>query len=232
MKIRIDPKVVELFPDVKVGVLLGKGMNNQVSSEGVPQLQRAVEEEVRKNCPIESLVENPKIVDWREAYRKFGFKSSLYRSSIEALLRRILKDKDLPAISPLVDLYNLASVKHRLPAGGDDIDNVAGDIVLSVADGSELFVMLGAEKPEEIKAGEIVYRDDKEVLCRAWNYRECEKSKITAETNATFLMEGLKHSTKEEVLAAINDLKEMIEKNCGGTFQTFFLDKDHPEAGL
>lgn len=224
-KFEVDAAITRMFPDAKMGVLIGKGLNNRSPHPEIVKLLRHTEEEVRKKLNIDQLATVPKIADWREAYRKFGFKPSAYRSSVEALLRRVLQGKELPSISPIIDLYNIVSIKHILAAGGDDTDKVEGSICLTIADGSERFVMLGAAAPEPIIKGEVVYRDDKEVLCRAWNYRECEKTKITPETtNICLVLEGLEHTTKEEVVTAIHELRHLLTTYCQGSFQELFID--------
>ncbi len=229
----IDPAITASYPHAKMGVLICKGLNNEGRYPEIESLLRATEEEVRQKYTVEDLATLPKIADWREAYRKFGFSPSAHRSSVEALLRRVLQGKQLPSISPIVDLYNIVSLKYVLAAGGDDLDKVEGGITLTVADGSELFIMLGTDKPEPIKKGEVIYRDDKEVLCRSWNYRECEKTKITPATqNVCIVLEGLEHTNTDELHAAISNLKQLLQKYCQGSYQEFFLDKNLVEAPL
>jgi len=219
-----------LFPAVKAGVLVCKGLNNQNAYPEITSQLRQVEADLRQKYNIEGLGALPKIADWREAYRKFGFSPSAHRSSIEALLRRVLQGKELPSISPS-SIFTISLPQTYLAAGGDDLDKVEGGITLTVADGSELFIMLGTDKPEPIKKGEVVYRDDKEVLCRSWNYRECEKTKITPGTqNVCLVLEGLEHSSSEEIHQALSELKSLLQKYCGGNYQEFFLDKNSLES--
>ncbi len=232
MQFQVDPAVIQMFPDAKIGVLIGKGLDNQSPHPEIVKLLREAEQEVRQKLNIETLSTEPKISDWREAYRKFGFKPSSYRSSVEALIRRVLQGKELPSISPIVDLYNILSIKRTLAAGGDDTDKVEGDIRLTIADGSERFIMLGASAPEEILKGEVVYRDDNDVLCRCWNYRECEKTKIRPQTtNVCLVLEGLEHTTKDEVLSGIAELKKLLATYCQGTYEELFLYKQHKTSG-
>ena len=229
----IDPAIPTQFPHAKMGVLICKGLNNEGRHPEIESLLRATEEEIRQKYTVEELATLPKIADWREAYRKFGFSPSAHRSSIEALLRRVVQGKQLPSINPIVDLYNIVSMRHVLAAGGDDLDKVEGEITLTIADGTELFIMLGTDKPEPIKKGEVIYRDDKEVLCRSWNYRECEKTKITPATkNVCLALEGLEHTKTEELHQAISELKQLLQKYCQGSYKEFFLDKIHLEASL
>lgn len=229
----IDPMIPGMFPSAKMGVLVCKGLNNTGAYPEIASMLRKVEEDLRQRYTVEGLATLPKISDWREAYRKFGFSPSAHRSSIEALLRRVLQGKQLPSISPIVDLYNITSLRHILAAGGDDLDKVEGGITLTVADGSELFIMLGTDKPEPIKKGEVIYRDDKEVLCRSWNYRECDKTKITpGTTNVCLVLEGLEHTSSDELHQAIHELKQLLQHYCQGSYEEHFLDKTQLEAPL
>ncbi len=231
MKFSIDSRIIQMFPNVKIGVLIACNIDNSSEQQNVFNLLRRAEKDAREKYQLEGLATLPKIADWREAYRKFGFKPSSFRSSIEAIIRRILQGKSLPSINSIVDVYNVISIEYMLPVGGDDIDQIGGDIILTIADGTERFIMLGSEKSEEIKKGEVIYRDDKEVLCRAWNYRECNKSKITINTkNICLVVEGLEHTSEEEILKALSRLKELLTPLCKGAFQEFLLHKDNLEA--
>jgi lysyl-tRNA synthetase class 2 len=230
---RIDPAIAKAFPHAKMGVLVGKDLDNQHPAPEITALLRSIEEEIRQKYTPETIPALPQIADWREAYRQFGFSPSAHRSSIEALLRRVAQGKQLPSISPLVDLYNYVSLKHLLAAGGDDLDQLEGELFLTFAAGTERFIMLGTDKPEPIKKGEVIYRDDKEVTCRSWNYRECEKTKITPQTrNVCLVLEGLEHTSAQEIHAAIHELKALLEKYCPGTYQEHFLDKNILDAAL
>jgi DNA/RNA-binding domain of Phe-tRNA-synthetase-like protein len=51
----------------------------------------------------------------RKLFRAAGCDPTRYRPSSEALLRRVLKGEDLPAIHPLVDLNNCLSVELAVP---------------------------------------------------------------------------------------------------------------------
>jgi DNA/RNA-binding domain of Phe-tRNA-synthetase-like protein len=53
----------------------------------------------------------------RKLFRAAGCDPTRYRPSSEALLRRVLRGEDLPAIHPLVDLNNCLSVELAVPCG-------------------------------------------------------------------------------------------------------------------
>src|SRR3989344_2939818 len=77
------------------------------------------------------------------------------------------------------NIYNYISIKHVIPVGGDDLDKIDGDLELTFAKGNEKFVQLNSSEIDHPKKEEVIYKDDKEVTCRRWNWRECDKSKMT-----------------------------------------------------
>jgi len=228
MKIKLDQPLIDQFPHVKIGILTIRGADNKTPQPELLKLLREEENQVRERLSTETLTDDQKIADWREAYRTFGFKPSKYRPSVEALLRRVLQGKELPDLSPLVNIYTLISIKHTLPAGSDDLDHISGPIRLTMAEGTETFHMLGAEEAITVEKGEVIYRDDDEVLTRAWNYRECEKSKITPEsTNVNLVIEGLEHTTRAEMKQALQEMKALVQQFTGGTIEEHILLGTH-----
>ncbi len=63
-----------------------------------------------------SLVDLPVAAEVRRLFREAGTDPTRYRPSSEALLRRVLKGEELPAIHPLVDLNNCVSVALVVPS--------------------------------------------------------------------------------------------------------------------
>ena len=230
--ISIDEKIWERYPSLKVGILVARGIDNSRDDDQILQLLRKSEHDSKNKYSQTDLGNVGKLVDWREAYRSFGYKPSAARCSCEALLRRALKDKQLPDISAVVNLYNALSLKHTLCMGADDLDNVDGCVRLTIARGDEQFCGIGGTTTELARAGEVVYRDDKEITSKAWNYRECDKSKVTKQTkDVAIVIEGLENTSLGEVAQALKELHELIERFCGGSFEMHLLDFDVREMG-
>ncbi len=233
MKFKIDSAISEKFPGLNIGVVVVKGIGNTGVNDEVMNLIREREKEIKENFNRETLSENPKINAWRKAYSSFGAKPKKYKCSVENLYRMILEGIELKHINKIVDIYNYISIKNMIPVGGDDTDKVDGSITLKIAKGDEPFKELNSDEIKNPKEGEVVYADDKEVLCRRWNWRECDKSKMTEQTkNVALVVEGLPPATKEEVEQIINELAELVKKHCGGEASTFILDKDNSEADI
>ncbi|MBM17853.1 MAG: hypothetical protein CL947_02145 [Epsilonproteobacteria bacterium] len=228
MQFKIDTKIMQQFPDVTIGVLVGKNVNNNGESDITTTLLLEIINNLKMTYKVEDITSIPKINEWRNAYKLFGCKPSKYHSSIESLLRRVLKNKPMPTISPLVDCYNYISLKYFVPAGGGDLDKIHGDIALTVATGNEQFMLLGTNDLQNIAASEVIYTDQNKVLCRAWNYRESEQSKITDDTQNVYLvLEGLSHTSYDEMQQALHELQNLVSKYCGGTFTQFILDQNN-----
>lgn len=233
MEFKIDSKIFEKFPDLNIGIVVAKGIDNNGSNEEIINLIREKEKDIRANFNTETLSQNQKIDAWRKAYSSFGAKPKKYRCSVENLYRMILEGVKLNHINKIVDIYNYISLKNVVPVGGDDTDKVDGNITLKFSQGDEPFVELNSKEIKNPKEGEVIYSDDKEVLCRRWNWRECDKSKMTEETkNVTLVVEGLPPVTKQEVEAIIKELGELVQKFCGGEIKLFVLNNSNSEAEI
>ncbi len=235
MKFNITNEIFEKFPGLNIGIVVVKGIDNTGINEEVMEMLKKEQERIKANFSTETLSQQPKIEAWRKAYSSFGAKPKKYKCSVENLYRMIINGIELKHYSKLVDIYNFMSIKHMIPMGGDDLDNIEGgiengNIILKIAEGNEAFVELNSEETKNPKQGEVVYCDDKEVLCRRWNWRECDKSKMTEQTkNVTLVVEGLPPVTKEEVENIINELAELVSKFCGGEISKFILNQENKE---
>lgn len=233
MKFKIDDKILEHYPSLNIGIVVAKGIDNTGESPDVLSMLDEQSSAIKSRHDLETLKEVPKISAWREAYRAFGAKPKKYTCSVENLYRMILEGVHLRHINKVVDIYNYISLKHMVPVGGDDIDKVDGGITLRFATGEEPFIRLNSDEVDHPKEGEVVYADDKEVLCRRWNWRECDKSKMTEQTkNITLVVEGLSPVTKEEVQTIVEELGQLVEKFCGGEISINILNAENKEIEI
>jgi DNA/RNA-binding domain of Phe-tRNA-synthetase-like protein len=83
--------------------------------EALAALRRESSERARSRFAPDSLSSHPTVAALRSLFRAAGCDPTRYRPSSEALLRRLLKGEDLPAIHPLVDLNNCLSVELAVP---------------------------------------------------------------------------------------------------------------------
>jgi DNA/RNA-binding domain of Phe-tRNA-synthetase-like protein len=232
--LRVADEVLARFPEVVLGVVIAHGIDNTGDGAALAGPLRQEEERVRSSLAGAQITEHPHIAPWREAYRKFGAKPKDHPSSIENLLRRVLKGWSVSHVNPLVDLYNTISLRHLVPVGGEDLDQVRGDVLLTLATDQEAPVhLLGEPEARPPKPGEVIYRDDLGTLCRRWNWKEAERTKLTAETRHAFLViEGLPPVGRDLVERAAEELAALVRARCGGEVTVALVDRDHPQAPL
>jgi DNA/RNA-binding domain of Phe-tRNA-synthetase-like protein len=229
----ISSEIFQRFPGYVRGVVVAREVSNRPSPEDLVRSLREAEGAVRARLKIEQLAEHPLIRSWREAYRSFGAKPSEFRSSIEAMVRRVLRGDPLPAINALVDIGNLISLRHLVPAGGHAIDVLTGDIALRPATGREEFIPFGSDKMEHPLPGEVIFAEGDTVLTRRWTWRQANHTLTRLETRAIeFNVDGLPPVAPEEVEQACGEMVELVERFCGGETRREILSENHPRMEL
>lgn len=229
----IADEVFERFPGYTRGVVLAHGVENKESPADLVSLLRAAEDSVRERLKLDELATHPRISSWREAYRSFGANPGKFRSSIEAMVRRVLKDQELPTINALVDIGNVFSLRHLVPAGGHAIDLLEGDICLRPATGEETFVPFGSDKTEHPEPGEIVFTEGNTVLTRRWSWRQANHTLTLPTTTAIeFNVDGLPPVSAREVESIGDELAEMVRRFCGGSTRFELLTRENPKIAL
>ncbi|MER5621159.1 phenylalanine--tRNA ligase beta subunit-related protein [Streptosporangium sp. NPDC002544] len=199
----VDPAVSALRPDFAVLVIGVYGLRNGPTDDrSRAWLAEAAEKAVA--------VDDARVEAWRETYRAFGAKPQRTRPSVDALVRRMPP----PEINRVVDAYNAISIRHGLPIGGEDLTRYEGTARLVRAAGDEPFEVVERGEPaiDHPEIGEVVWRDDRGVTCRRWNWRQCVRTRITEETtDALFLLERLAPLSIEELRAAGDELAGLLE---------------------
>lgn len=143
-------------------------------------------------------------------------------TSLAALCATLLAA--LPAVAPflvpapvgiLVWVSNAISVLHEVPLGGEDLARYTGPPQLVRANGDEDFdtVADGQIVIEHPEPGEIIWRDDRGVTCRRWNWRQGRRTQLTDETtSALFILDALEPLDDEAPHATVDHLAECVSR--------------------
>ena len=221
------------FQGYQRGVVIGKDVTNGESPAELISLLRTEEDSIRRQLDLESLVEHPRIFSWREAYRAFGAKPGKFRPSMEAMVRRVLRDQEIPSINALVDIGNIVSLRHLVPAGGHAIDVISGDICLRPARGDESFTPFGAEHVEHPEPGEIIFAEGAVVLTRRWTWRQGNHTLTLPTTSAIeYNIDGLPPVGLSEIEAAGRDIMALVAEFCGGSTRCEVLNQENSRIQL
>ena len=189
--VTIDPEVRRVFPESHVGWLLA-GVSVRENHPRIEKMKENLAAELASmGITDENLANRPDIRAWRKVYSMMGAKPSKYRSSLEALVRRVIKGKEMWNVSSVVDCYNCASVSAMLPMGAHDTSRIDGAITLRFGHSGEKFYPLGKDgEAVDVAPRNIVYADETKICCWLWNHRDTRLAAVTRETEeAIFLID-------------------------------------------
>lgn len=209
-RLHASKEVLARFPGYTGLIIYAEEFENCLDDPATLQILREAEAQQRSAFLSIKPATHPHIAAWREAYSQFGTKPSKFQCSVEALLNRTVKGGELPPINRLVDLYNAVSIRHVLPVGGEDWDALASDLTLRFATGNEPFLTMsqGEALTTYPEPGEVIFADSAGVTCRAWNWRQCVRTRLTEQTrNGYFVLDRMAPYPLESLHAAGEELK-------------------------
>lgn len=222
--------ILTRFPNVVGGVILSQGMTNGPTPKA---LQVAFQDE--QQATLQRIGDTPlsqikALAAWRSAFRGFGVDPTQYRSSAEALLRRLTKKGNIPGINSLVDLGNLVSIRYALPIAVFDSRALSGAVTVHFTDGSERYTTLGQNEVEYPEPGEVVFSDETGlVIARRWCWRQSEESAARPDTTSAIITVEAHHvGGRSDIEAALDDLLSLLSRYAGGTFRHEILDVENP----
>lgn len=192
----VDDAIWALRPDFVALSIVVRGARNDVSDASVASVSRATPRPPWADAHLAS---------WRDAYKAFGAKPQRTPCSAEALWRRVEREGGLAPISAVVDLYNEVSVRYAVPVGGEDLSAYVGRPRLVRASGGEPFETLRDGQPavETVDPGEVIWRDEKGVTCRRWNWRQTPRTRLhVTSTDMWFVIERLEPMPIEALVEA------------------------------
>lgn len=221
----IDHKLLKVMPGYRRAIVIASGVDNTLT---VPLLGNQIIE-LATDIKGHIANEDTRIVAWREAFKVVGIKASDFRPSIDALVRRILNDKPLGSINPIVDVGTIVSLKYLLPAGVHPLLHDSKEIILRPAASSE-FVVTQDGKSEQVPQGEVVLVDTGRVATRRWAWRQTELSRIDATTRDLYMnIDALGCIDDNTLQAAIANTQKLITDTFTVPTQTLILSAENPE---
>jgi len=233
MRDMVDVEIFHRFPRYTRAIVVANDIDNHGVHSEVQEMLRGAEVRCEALFAQENLTGHPRIASWRKAYKVLDMKPGKNYSSVEALARRARGGSALPYINTLVALMNGFSLRHLVPCGGDDLDAAHENLILRLAIGDERWVPLGQEEVSHPEPGEAVYVDAQQVLCRRWNWRQGDGTKITPATcNVLVNIDCLPPVEAEEAGTLVAELADLIGRFCGGSVKHHLLAASQPAVEL
>jgi DNA/RNA-binding domain of Phe-tRNA-synthetase-like protein len=221
------------FPDLRVELVVATGLDNAPQWAEAETALSAAEADAAAGA-ITWSEDDPAIASWHAAYRAFGTNPRRTRPSVDALLRRLVRQGRLPRVNGAVDAYNATSVRFTVPAGAFDLDRLDTHVEIRPATADDRFTPLG--EPDELEtpaAGEIVYAQGTEVLTRHWNHRDAHRTRVREDTAAAvFMLERVSADVPAERLTdAAAHLASLLTPHAASVTRST-LTAQAPEAHL
>jgi DNA/RNA-binding domain of Phe-tRNA-synthetase-like protein len=173
-------------PGAVIGLLEISGADNAHPSPELDARKRDIEAQLRERYQgfsRQDFLSLPVIAAYETYYKRFN-KTYHVQLQLESI---VLKGKNLPNVSPLVDANFAAEVKTLALTAGHDAAKLSGPISIDVSkDGDQMTQMNGETRP--IRAGDMIMRDTNGISCSII-YGQDNRSPITPETsNALYVI--------------------------------------------
>ncbi|MEK7276162.1 MAG: phenylalanine--tRNA ligase beta subunit-related protein [Chloroflexota bacterium] len=167
-------------PGAVIGLLELSGIENTHSSPKLDERKRETEARLReryKGFTRQDFLSLPVMSDYERYYKGFN-KTYHVQLQVESI---VLKGKNLPDVSPLVDSNFMAEVELLVLTAGHDVAKLHGPILVDVSrEGDRITRMDGASKA--IRAGDMIMRDANGVCCSII-YGQDDRSLISSQTS-------------------------------------------------
>jgi DNA/RNA-binding domain of Phe-tRNA-synthetase-like protein len=166
-------------PGANIGLLEISGVDNRLPSAGLEQRKRQIETRLRERYQgytrqdFQSL---PLMSAYGRYYKRFD-KTYHVLLQIESL---VLKGKNLPDVSPLVDANFMAEVETLVLTAGHDVSKLHAPLRMDVSHAGDKMTRMGGS-PKALQAGDMIMRDTRGVACSII-YGQDDRSGISAET--------------------------------------------------
>jgi DNA/RNA-binding domain of Phe-tRNA-synthetase-like protein len=231
----VSPKIFELFPGLKLPVVVAQGIEPTANSIRVEKLWREAWEEAGLLASTYANAQShPRVAAWREAMAATGVSGRKYPSSVESLLRRAFKGGEPPRINPLVDFYNSISLRYVVPAGGFDLALLGDALELRLTREADTFRPLDSASAERVEPKEVAYASGNEILTRHFVWKQSHTGLLSESTRSVFLVSEVLGEVEESAdglaQAVLEDLCEGLRRHFGAEPVNFLVEQRVPAA--
>lgn len=206
MEITINPKILEIFPDFKIGTI---HYNNITVSESPQMLKgrlQLFQEQLYFDLEDKEITDFPGLLEWQVLWKALGADPSRYRPSAEALFRRIRKQNYLTPVHSGVDMNNFLSLQYEIPLGLYDADKLSGGVEIAI--GTEKDQYEGINNRINTLTNMLVSKDEQGAFGSP--YVDSKRTMVTEETvNALhifYLRPSMDRDTAIQLLTAASNM--------------------------
>lgn len=212
LSITSTPDWHTVHPGATIGLLELSGVDNSRPSPALDAEKRAVEARLRgrfSGSARADLLSLPTMAAYQRYYKRFE-KTYHVLLQLESI---VLKGKNLPDVSPLVDSNFTAEVETLILTAGHDVAKLVPPIVMDISRPGDVMVRMNGA-PKEIDPGDMVMRDATGVVCSIL-YGQDNVSPITpSTTHALYVAYAPAGVSPEEVEGHLRKVEENVRRFC------------------
>ncbi|MFW6257229.1 MAG: B3/4 domain-containing protein [Prolixibacteraceae bacterium] len=140
--ISISKKLKQKVPEIKLSCIECDVYVMETNDVLWDEIRKKTKE-LSASLKTEDISKIPAIAASRKAYKACGKDPARYRLSAEALLRRVVKRKELYQVNNVVDVLNLISISTGFSIGGYDADKIKGDVLFDIGTAADPYKGIG-----------------------------------------------------------------------------------------
>lgn len=202
MEITVDPKINEILPDFKIGII----HYNNITVSDSPQMLKGrlqlFQEQLFFDLEDKELFDFPGLLEWKLIWKALGADSNRYRPSAEALYRRIKKQNYFSPDHSGVDMNNFLSLQYEIPLGLYDADKIQGTVEIKIGSDSDQYE--GINNRLNTLTNILVTKDDQGAFGSP--YVDSKRTAVTEDTtnalHVFYLRPSMDRDTAIELLTA------------------------------
>ena len=169
----------DAHPGATIGLLELSGVDNAHTIAGLEKRKRETETRLRERYQSftrQDFLALPLMAAYAHYYKRFG-KTYHVQLQVESI---VLRAKNLPDVSPLVDANFIAEVETFILTAGHDVAKLRLPVSIDVSrEGDQMTLMNGTSKV--IYAGDMIMRDAQGISCSII-YGQDDRSPISTQT--------------------------------------------------
>ena len=203
-------RYISRYPEVAFGLTLISGCQNFLNPPGFDQYKRKLLRTMRRRETLAQVTERIEIYD--RFFEGFGFECPLPKH----LKRTVFSG--FPRYNLMLDAHFMAEMCAGILVAVIDFDHCDGELTLDLAEEGELCRGMG-QRELRAKQGEIVLRDEKEIICILCQGPD-EKTRVRDDTrNVLFYSYAVPGIDQRYLKHGLTIAAETISEFGGGTVE-------------
>lgn len=159
----------------------------------------------------------PGVAETRALFHRLAIDPTKHRPSSEALLRRVLQGRGLPAVGPIVDVCNLCSLEHQIPLGLYDRAHIRGGVEVRIGRDGEGYP--GIRKQRVNLDERLLLADDEGAFGAPTS--DSLRTSVTSQTRSVLVVLFCPAERASSALStALERVSDLLTRYCGANVST------------